>query len=136
MVTQAHTTRTPQRVTRPPEPEVAEELLDHIPEGSDGGDEGQDIRKGRMSSYGGDERLTRFGTPDRRFKGQRDLPPPNLINNPNYRRARRGGALADGTPITLSGAPDRRFKENRGKSDEQIRAEWADQVYATWGSGR
>ena len=62
------------------------------------------------------ERSTRLGHPDRRIKGQRDLPGPIL--NSNYTPARTGGVIDD-IHVTLDGKPDRRFKENRGISEEE-----------------
>jgi hypothetical protein len=62
------------------------------------------------------ERRTRMGTPDRRFKGQRDLPEPRLGD---YKPARTGGVV-DEVHVTLDGRPDRRFKENRSLSDEEV----------------
>jgi len=76
--------------------------------------------------------LTKTGRPDRRFKGQRDAPL-NEIINPRYIKPKTGGLLKDGTHITLGGRPDRRFKENRGKSEEQIMSEWAEQMYKRYG---
>lgn len=73
-------------------------------------------------------RLTKLGKPDRRFKGQRDIPEEQIIN-PKYIKPKTGGTLKDGTHITMVGKPDRRFRENRGKPEEQIMSEWAEQVY-------
>lgn len=74
------------------------------------------------------EKLTKLGKPDRRFKGQRDIPEEQIIN-PKYIKPKTGGTLKDGTHITMVGKPDRRFRENRGKPEEQIMSEWAEQVY-------
>lgn len=63
------------------------------------------------------ERLTKAGYPDRRFKGQRDLPPPEEIN-PEFRRARVGGTVGN-IHVTMTGKPDLRFKENRSVSPEE-----------------
>jgi hypothetical protein len=62
--------------------------------------------------------LTKNGQPDRRFKGQRDLPQEEVINT-QYRKASVGGVLG-GRHVTLSGAPDRRFKENRSLNEDDI----------------
>ncbi len=62
--------------------------------------------------------LTRNGQPDRRFKGQRDLPQEEVIN-PQYRKANVGGVIA-GRHVTLDGSPDRRFKENRSLNDDDV----------------
>lgn len=77
--------------------------------------------------------ITKSGYPDRRFKGQRDLPPPALeIIEP---RARTGGTIGD-VHITIDGKPDRRFKENRGLSDEEVMAQWADAIQDKYGRNR
>lgn len=65
-----------------------------------------------------EKRLTRFGTPDRRYKGQRDLEPA-VMSNPDYTQPRRGGVIDD-IHVTLGGKPDRRFKENRSLSDDEV----------------
>jgi hypothetical protein len=76
--------------------------------------------------------LTKTGRPDRRFRGQRDVPLEEVIN-PHYIRPKTGGTLKDGTHITMSGKPDRRFKENRSKPEEQVMSEWAEQMYKQYG---
>lgn len=75
--------------------------------------------------------LTKGGYPDRRFKGQRDLPPPEE-ENPEFRRARTGGTIGD-VHVTIDGKPDRRFKENRGLSDEEVNAQWLDALNERFG---
>ena len=67
---------------------------------------------------GEEKPVTKNGFPDRRFKGQRDLPSPEVVN-PDYRRARTGGVVDD-VHVTIDGRPDRRFKENRAMSDDEI----------------
>lgn len=76
--------------------------------------------------------LTKTGYPDRRFKGQRDLPPPD---SERKQRARTGGTIGD-IPVTIEGKPDRRFKENRGLSEEELMAKWAEQVQQRFGRKR
>ena len=49
----------------------------------------------------GDAPITKSGFPDRRFKGHRDDPPPDVAN-PEYRRARTGGEDESGTHVTLT----------------------------------
>lgn len=105
-------------------------LLDFIP------DDGRGARSSAAPSpigRGGGEHKTKLGTPDRRFKGQRDLPPEEVDINPNYVRPTAGGTLPDGTHITRFGKPDLRFKENRAKDEETVLAEWAEKVYETYG---
>lgn len=75
--------------------------------------------------------LTKSGYPDRRFKGQRDLPPP-VEENPDFRRARSGGVIGD-MHVTIDGKPDRRFKENRGLSDEEVMSQWLEQLNEKFG---
>lgn len=78
--------------------------------------------------------LTKSGYPDRRFRGQRDLPPQEE-QNPDFHRARTGGMIGE-MHVTVDGKPDRRFKENRGLSDEEVMARWADEVQARFGRKR
>lgn len=66
--------------------------------------------------------MSKDGTPDRRFQGQRDLPDETKEVNPNYTAAQPGGITADGTHITTDGKPDQRFKENRGLTEAEIKA--------------
>lgn len=72
------------------------------------------------------EHLTKIGTPDRRFKGQRDLPDPVL--NPNYQKPTKTMQFdAEGHLLTKDGKPDRRFKGAREMSDEEVeiaQAKW------------
>lgn len=71
--------------------------------------------------------LTKLGTPDRRFKGNRELPPP-----PQYQTARRMGPFQDenGRIITKDGKPDRRFKGQRDISDQEAAVLQAEFVLA------
>ena len=82
----------------------------------------------------GEGPLTKSGYPDRRYKGQRDLPPPEMEED-RLQRARTGGMIGD-IPVTIEGKPDRRFKENRGLSEEELMAKWAEQVQARFGRKR
>ncbi len=109
-----------QRITTPPrgreEVEVEEE---------------EDQGNGRSVSQ--EAPLTKSGYPDRRFKGQRDLPPPEE-ENPDFRRARTGGTIGD-MHVTIEGKPDRRFKENRSLSDEEVIRRWLDNLNEQFGGG-
>ena len=107
----------PQRVSMPPQRDVfrdreegEEEQYDHITQPT-----------------------TKSGFPDRRFKGQRDLPPPTPEEVVG--RARTGGTIGD-VHVTIDGKPDRRFKENRSLSDEEVMAQWADAVQEKFGRKR
>lgn len=75
--------------------------------------------------------LTKSGFPDRRFKGYRDAPPPDVAN-PEYRRARVGGVMGD-THVTIDGKPDRRFKENRSLSEEEAMRRFAKNLATEYG---
>ena len=80
---------------------------------------------------GGDanvSRLTRSGKPDRRYMGQRDLPPDEVAND--YAHATSGFVDENGIHRTNDGAPDVRFKENRALSPEQTRISQAEWVLA------
>lgn len=70
---------------------------------------------------------TKTGHPDRRFSGQRDLPPPE--ENENYTPARTGGVM-DHTHVTLEGKPDKRFAENRSLTDEEVNEKWSENLAA------
>lgn len=81
--------------------------------------------------------LTKAGYPDRRFRGQRDLPPPEETR-PEFRRARTGPIVGD-THLTIDGKPDRRFKENRNMTDEEVMRHWVhtlSEQYEKGGQGR
>lgn len=71
--------------------------------------------------------LTKQGTPDRRFKGNRELPPP-----PEFPTANRMGPFQDenGRIITKDGKPDRRFKGQRDISDTEAAILQAEYVLA------
>lgn len=77
---------------------------------------------------------TRSGYPDRRFKGQRDLPPPQEAEQRDQ-RARTGGTVGD-VHVTINGKPDKRFKENRGLSEEEVMAQWVDALAEKFGRNR
>lgn len=111
----------PTYVAKPKQPKQKEDVVEEIDE---------DVLKVLNGDEEGvaQERLTKLGKPDRRFKGQRDIPEEQIINQ-KYVRPKTGGTLKDGTHITITGKPDRRFRENRGKPEEQIMSEWAEQVY-------
>jgi hypothetical protein len=83
---------------------------------------------------GGNGPLTKSGYPDRRFRGQRDLPPPEPEQD-QMQRARTGGVIGN-MHVTIEGKPDRRFKENRGLSDEEVMARWAEEVQQRFGRKR
>ncbi len=82
----------------------------------------------------GEGPVTKSGYPDRRYKGQRDLPPPEEQSS-DFQRARTGGVIGN-MHVTIEGKPDRRFKENRGLSDEEVMARWAEQVQERFGRKR
>jgi len=82
----------------------------------------------------GEGPLTKSGYPDRRYRGQRDLPPPEMEEE-RVQRARTGGKIGD-VPVTIEGKPDRRFKENRALSEEELMAKWAEQVQERFGKKR
>lgn len=101
------------------------------------GDEEAEIElvEGRQSQapQGGDWRtqpLTKSGHPDRRYRGQRDLPPPEA--NQGFTRARQGGMAGD-IHVTIDGKPDRRFKENRNMSEEEATRVWLQQMNERYG---
>ncbi len=75
-------------------------------------------------------RFTKTGKPDRRFKGQRDLPDEEVIN-PGYRRANVGQVIDD-VHLTMDGTPDRRFKENRNISDQDAEIMKANLILAKY----
>lgn len=83
----------------------------------------------------GDVPRTKSGAPDRRYKGQRDLPDQE-VQNPGYTKARVGGQAEDGVHLTVSGKPDRRFKENRSMSDTEAELRMAEQIIAKHQSSR
>lgn len=105
--------------TMPPQRGIREEEEDENRE------EEVDDRKGQQPT-------TKSGYPDRRFKGQRDLPPPPTVD---VQRARTGGTVGD-VHVTIDGKPDRRFKENRGLSDEEITRQWLDHMNQKFGGRR
>ncbi len=78
--------------------------------------------------------LTKNGKPDRRFKGQRDLPEEEVIN-PFYRRAAAGMVL-EGVHVTSDGTPDRRYKENRHITDEEAEIRKAELILSKYGRQR
>lgn len=94
-------------------------------------EEEEQPRRGMPSNQNQEVPLTKSGYPDRRFKGQRDLPP-QQDENPDFRRARTGGTIGD-VHVTIDGKPDRRFKENRGLSDEEVMSQWLDQLNEKFG---
>lgn len=77
-------------------------------------------------------RMTKTGKPDRRFKGQRDLPDEEVIN-PDYRRASVGETDDQGNHFTMDGKPDRRFIENRTISDDDAEIMMAEHILARRG---
>lgn len=77
----------------------------------------------------GDVPRTKSGSPDRRYKGQRDLPDQE-VQNLGYTRANVGEVTDEGIHLTLDGKPDRRFKENRAMSEEEAKIRMAEQILA------
>lgn len=85
-----------------------------------------------LTSHDEAEPLTKSGYPDRRFKGHREDPTPDVAN-PEYRRARVGGVVGD-MHVTVDGTkPDRRFKENRGLSEEDAMKTYAERLAEEFG---
>jgi hypothetical protein len=74
--------------------------------------------------------LTKSGYPDRRYKGQRDLPPQEETTQ--FTRARQGG-MQGNIHVTMDGKPDRRFKENRNLSEEEATRAWLEQMNEKYG---
>lgn len=77
--------------------------------------------------------FTKNGKPDRRYKGQRDLPDEQVIN-PGYRRASTAHVV-QGVHVTKDGSPDRRYKENRTISDEEAEVMKARLILKRHGAG-
>jgi hypothetical protein len=78
--------------------------------------------------------LTKTGKPDRRFKGQREIPDEEIIDNPNY--VQPTTAIVDEEGIHVSpktGKPDLRFKENRGLTEEEVNRKWAEKLAKEYG---
>jgi hypothetical protein len=71
--------------------------------------------------------ISKDGTPDRRYKGQRDLP--DELPNPDYTKASTGDVI-EGIHITKDGKPDRRFMENRALDEEEARIKQAELILA------
>lgn len=115
-------TNPPQRFTNPPQR-----------------GEMEDIERGEIDSMGDEvqanlqQPTTKTGYPDRRFKGQRDLPPPQ--EEATTPRARTGGVLGN-QHVTIDGKPDRRFKENRALSEEEAHRQWVENLQSQLGGGR
>jgi len=74
--------------------------------------------------------VTKSGVPDRRFKGQRDLPPAQFQHT--YRQPQQGG-VQGGIHVTLEGKPDRRFKENRNLDEEEVMRKYAENLADQFG---
>jgi len=113
-------------VMRRVEAEEDESLLDFIPDEDDGKSPIQAKRS---------QHLTKFGKKDRRFLGQRDIPPEETVVNPNYVHPKTGGVIGE-THITQLGKPDMRFRENRNRPQEEVLADWAENVYEQFGRQR
>lgn len=104
-------------------PNLQRTSRDHV------GDQGFEDEEVEFNDQYGDVPRTKTGAPDRRYKGQRDLPDME-VQNPGYTRAQVGGVTDDGMHLTLSGKPDRRFKENRSISDDEAELRMAEQILA------
>lgn len=100
------------RLRRSPPPQIAPE---------DDDDEIVSLEGGEESS----NHLTKNNLPDRRFKGQRDLPL-HEVQNPHYRRPSRGSVDEVGIHRTVDGKPDRRFQENRHLTEEDAEVQRAE----------
>jgi len=94
----------------------------------------QYVGKGPVQFRGESNLLTKNGKPDRRFRGQRDLPEEEVIN-PQYRRA-ASGMMLEGVHVTSDGTPDRRYKENRHITDEEAEIRKAELILAKYGRQR
>lgn len=103
-----------QRVTAPPPREEEEE----------------EERPRTSSLYPGGGPTTKSGYPDRRYRGQRDLPPPPQEEGGT--KARTGGVVGD-IHVTIDGKPDRRFKENRHLSEEEVMSQWLETMNERYG---
>jgi len=77
--------------------------------------------------------LTKSGYPDRRFKGQRDLPPQE--EGIPYRPASKGEVI-NGIHYDMNGRPDLRYKENRGLTEEDIARLQLEYLQMKAGGGR
>lgn len=74
-------------------------------------------------------RFTKNGVPDRRYKGQRDLPEAE-VRNLDYTHPTVGSQDEEGIHRTKDGKPDRRFLENRAMSDEEAKVKQAEYFLA------
>lgn len=89
--------------------------------------------RSQAPSSGETQPLTKSGYPDRRYKGQRDLPA--FEETIQYTKPRQGG-VAGNVHVTVDGKPDRRFKENRALSEEDATRIWLDQLNEKHGRRR
>lgn len=101
-----------------------EEEEDEVVEMSEEGEEEFPIPGPQRSPS---NRMTKNGVPDRRFKGQRDLPDEE-VTNPDYRKASVGEITEKGIHLTIDGKPDRRFLENRTISEEDAELRMAEYI--------
>lgn len=74
--------------------------------------------------------LKKDGTPDHRYKGQREGADEEQIANPDYTKAETGGTDENGRHVTQDGKPDRRFIENRTMTEEEAKVEQAQNFIA------
>jgi len=114
-----------------------EEVARLIGQGEEEEDEGLTMEGEEETVDGGEvvsggEHVTRTGAPDRRFKGQRDLPP--VQKQYNYRQPRQGG-VHGGVHVTVEGKPDRRFRENRNLDEEEVMRKYAENLAEQFGIG-
>lgn len=79
--------------------------------------------------------MTKNGTPDRRYKGQRDLPESEVVN-PDYRHATTASVVTEGFHATKAGKPDRRFLENRALSEDEAEVMMAEHILNSKGKDR
>lgn len=109
---------------RDPEPPTQSRSLDRQ-EASDETDDNEFVQYGSADT----DHLTKMGMPDRRFKGQRDLPEESVIN-PAYRRPAQPFQDEEGIHRTRDGKPDRRFLENRAMPEDEAKVRQAEYFLA------
>ena len=80
--------------------------------------------------------LKKDGTPDHRYKGQREGADEEQIANPNYTKAETGGVDENGQHLTKDGKPDRRFEENRTMTEEEAKVQQAQNIINQSGQQR
>lgn len=97
---------------------------DNLAEVTDDTAEDEIVSLNNSAITAADQHFTRNGFPDRRYRGQRDIPEES-VTNPNYTKQSQGMEDASGTHRTINGKPDRRFLENRAMSETEAQIEQA-----------